>query len=81
MTMVPTYMLTAKVSDLSGSIYVQFPRELGEPVMGGMSAKEYQEFRERASRQGDIDQALRTLLADKVYNKVTIKIKSFNLYL
>lgn len=41
-TMIPTYMFTAKISDLSGSIYVQFLTELGEPLMNGMPAKEFQ---------------------------------------
>ena len=45
--MIPTYMLTAKISDLSGQIYMQFPRELGDQIMGGMSAKDFQEFKER----------------------------------
>jgi len=48
-TMVPTYMLTAKVSDLSGQIYMQFPRELGDAIMGGKTAKDFQEFKERTT--------------------------------
>ncbi len=43
--MVPTYMLTAKISDLSGSIYIQFPRELGDYIMGGKSAREFMDFK------------------------------------
>ncbi len=50
-TMIPTYMLTAKISDLSGSLYIQFPRELGDSIMNGKSAKEFQEFKELL--QGD----------------------------
>lgn len=64
MTMVPTYMLTAKVSDLSGSLYVQFPRELGEPIMAGLNAKEFLELKERLD-EGE----LRTFLNEKVYNQ------------
>ncbi len=45
--MIPTYMLSAKIADLSGQIYMQFPRELGDAIMGGKSAKEFQEFREQ----------------------------------
>jgi hypothetical protein len=45
--MIPTYMLTAKIADLSGQIYMQFPRELGDQIMGGMTAKDFQEFKER----------------------------------
>lgn len=66
-TMIATYMLTAKISDLSGSIYVQFPRELGEPIMNGMPAKEFQEFKERTV---DDPEALRAFLLEKVHNKV-----------
>jgi hypothetical protein len=36
--MIPTYMLTAKLSDVSGSLFIQFPRELGDPIMNGMTA-------------------------------------------
>lgn len=41
MNCVPTYMLSAKVSDTSGSVYVSFPRELGEPIMNGKTAGEF----------------------------------------
>jgi replication factor A1 len=68
MTMVPTYMMTAKFSDLSGSIYIQFPRELGDPIMG-QSAKDFQEFKERANREGDSEIVIRTYLAEHVINK------------
>jgi len=44
-TRVPTYMLTAKISDLSGSIYIQFPRELGDQIMG-KSAEEFRDFKD-----------------------------------
>ena len=47
-TMVPTYMMNAKISDLSGSIYIQFPRELGDSIIG-MSAKEFREYKEQNS--------------------------------
>jgi hypothetical protein len=38
-------MLTAKISDLSGSIYIQFPRELGDQIMG-KSAEEFRDFKD-----------------------------------
>ena len=44
--MIPTYMLTAKVSDLSGSIYIQFPRELGDPIMAGLSAAQFLDLKD-----------------------------------
>lgn len=53
MTMIPTWMLNVKLSDLSGSFFVSFPRELGDTIMGGISAREFQEMRERASAEGE----------------------------
>lgn len=43
---VPTYMLTAKVTDVSGSVFVCFPKELADPIMNGMSASEFKHFKE-----------------------------------
>jgi len=37
----PTYMLSALINDVSGSVMVQFPRELGDPIMGGKSAASF----------------------------------------
>ena len=42
---VPTYMISAIIHDTSGDVIVQFPRELGDPVMNGRSAKEYRELK------------------------------------
>ena len=42
---VPTYMLLAKVSDLSDSCYVNFYREAGNTIMG-ISAEEYKNLKE-----------------------------------
>lgn len=42
----PTYTITAKISDFSGSIYVSFISEMGEVIMNGMSATEFKEFKE-----------------------------------
>ena len=39
------YMLTAKVGDLSDSIFVNFYRNNAEPIMGGMTAEEYNKMR------------------------------------
>ena len=39
--MVPQYMFSAKVSDLSGSIYILFMGKLGDIIMGGKTAKEF----------------------------------------
>ena len=43
---VPTYMLTAKIADVSGTIYVQFLREMGDHIMNGMSAKDFKDLKE-----------------------------------
>lgn len=40
------YMLNAKVSDPSGSIFVSFPRELGEPIMNGLTAEKFKEMKD-----------------------------------
>jgi hypothetical protein len=37
----PTYMLSALISDVSGNVMVQFPRELGDSIMNGISAAEF----------------------------------------
>ncbi len=42
----PTYMITAKISDISGHAFVQFTRELGDQVMGGVKAKDFKDMRE-----------------------------------
>jgi hypothetical protein len=39
--------MTAKISDLSGEIYVQFARELGDQIMGGKSAEQIRDMKER----------------------------------
>ena len=64
-TMVPTYMLAAKISDLSGSIYIQFPRELGDAIMG-VSAGDFKDFKE-ATR--DDPEAVKKYLQENVLNK------------
>ena len=46
----PTYMITAKISDFTESIYVNFAREHGAALMG-MSAEEFKEFRETESEE------------------------------
>jgi hypothetical protein len=38
-------MLSALFSDVSSNILVQFPRELGDSIMGGMTAAEFNEFK------------------------------------
>ena len=39
-------MLTAKIQDLSGSVFICFPKELGNPIMNGMAAEEFKNFKD-----------------------------------
>lgn len=39
-------MLSAIICDVSGSVMVQFPRELGDPIMDGKSASEFKQLKE-----------------------------------
>lgn len=34
-------MLSALISDVSGNVMVQFPRELGDSIMSGLSASDF----------------------------------------
>jgi len=70
-------MLNTKISDLSGSLYVCFMRELGDPIMGGMSAKELKEFKEENSN--DIEK-IKQLFAENTF-KVRINSNSLVLHL
>ena len=42
-------MLTAMIHDATGDVQVQFPRDLGDPIMNGQTAKEFKQFREEQS--------------------------------
>lgn len=46
----PTFMITAKISDFTDSIYVNFAREHGNHLMG-MSAEQFKEFKETESEE------------------------------
>lgn len=50
LTYLPTYMITAKISDFTESIYVNFAREHGTALMG-MKAEEFKEFKENESEE------------------------------
>ena len=45
-TNLPTYMLSALISDVSGNVMVQFPRELGDNIMNGMPAQEFKKLKD-----------------------------------
>ena len=42
----PTYIMSAKIQDLSGDIYISFIRDLGDPIMNGLSAKDFLSYKE-----------------------------------
>jgi replication factor A1 len=50
-TNLPTYMLSALINDVSGSVMVQFPRELGDPIMGGKSATAFKQLKEELKEE------------------------------
>ena len=52
---VPTYMLSALISDVSGNLMVQFPRELGDAIMDGMSASDFKAFKDGKDDQPSND--------------------------
>jgi replication factor A1 len=45
-TNVPTFMLGALIADASGSVVVQFARELGDPILQDTSAAQYKQLKE-----------------------------------
>ena len=45
----PTYMLSAKIADNSGNTFVTFPKELGDEIMGGLSAVDFKNLKEDSS--------------------------------
>ena len=49
-TNLPTYMLSALISDVSGNVMVQFPRELGDSIMNGKSATEFKEMKDELQK-------------------------------
>lgn len=51
-TNLPTYMLSALISDVSGNVMVQFPRELGDSIMNGKSATEFKEMKDDLQKTG-----------------------------
>lgn len=82
----PTYMITAKVSDFTDSIYVNFAREHGAALMGkfyqifidlGKSAEEFKQFKEEETE--DTVNAYFDQLLFKTFNiMVKGKFENFN---
>jgi len=46
----PTYMVTAKISDFTESIYINFAREHGASLIG-MAAEKFKDFRETETEE------------------------------
>lgn len=42
-------MVTAKISDLSGGIFILFPKETAEPIMNGYTAEDFKKFKEESN--------------------------------
>jgi hypothetical protein len=57
-------MLTAKITDVSHSLFISFCRELGDIIMGGMTATEFKDFKE-AHR--DSPEAIKELVRDLTF--------------
>ena len=57
-TNIPTYMLSAVISDSTGSILVQFPREMGDAIMKGVSAGEFKLIKEKEGWREHINKCL-----------------------
>ena len=70
MTPVPTYMITAKVTDFTDSIYVNFTREHGTAVIG-MPADKFKEFRERQD-----DDTIMNFMDSLLFRRMNIMVKA-----
>ena len=46
-----SYILTAKISDFSGNLFVQFMQDAGDHVMNGISAEQFKELKELSSAE------------------------------
>lgn len=69
-------MITAKISDFTESIFVNFAREHGTALMG-MKAEEYKEFRENNSEQ-EVQNFFDSLLFKRFNIMVKGKYEYFN---
>jgi hypothetical protein len=59
-TNLPTYMLSALISDVSGNVMVQFPRELGDSIMNGISASDFLAKKEECQDPEELKEFLHT---------------------
>lgn len=53
-------MLSALISDVSGNVMVQFPRELGDSIMNGISAAEFLQKKENSTDPEQLKEFLHT---------------------
>lgn len=72
----PTFMITARISDFTDSIYVNFARDQGAALMG-MTAVEFKEYRENNS-EADVQTFFDSLLFKKFNIMVKGKYEFFN---
>jgi replication factor A1 len=72
----PTYMISARISDFTESIYVNFAREHGAALMG-MKAEEFKEFKENHSEQ-EVQNFFDSLLLKPFNIMVKGKYEMFN---
>ncbi len=68
-TYTPTFMITAKITDFTDAIFVNFAREHGTALMG-MSAHEFREMRENSD-----DEALAHFFDTLLFRQFNIMIK------
>lgn len=67
---VPTYMITAKIADFTDSIYVNFARDHGTALMGGLTALDFTEL-----RQNSDDHSLNSFFDTLLYRPYNIMVK------
>lgn len=65
----PTYMITAKVSDFTDSIYVNFAREHGAALMG-MTAEEFKDFKD-----SETEEKVQTYFDSLLFKTLNIMVK------
>jgi hypothetical protein len=71
--------LTAKIADVSGTIFVQFMGDMGNNVMNGTSARDFKDLKEAGSFE-DVKEFLNSCCykVRSYINSVTLIIGAFN---
>ena len=65
----PTYMLSSRISDISGNLYISFPRELAEPILGGMKAEDFEQIK-------DDPESLKKTICQCIFSSHQLLVKS-----